>query len=298
MRKVVSSKQILASTALAAALAVFGCTSNKMPGDGQPSSMPLNSPATAAPTNGTSGGARPGTSGGITPMISSGPASMTTPGVDAYAVVAEAQGFRGRILGPSNPGPQELSASMQPTGQFQNPAVIVNPEITVNRSSSSEATSAVINDSGAGITIVNGGTTAAATVAGTGTPTAASAASASPTQVVTGIPTPTQSSVGVPSPTMTVSPATIAQSSATTPARTTTPATVTAPSTTQTRAIGSVTVPGAASLPTMISSSSSSGSLASAATIRPITATVGPNRTRAVRLTTTSNGTPMITNAR
>ncbi|HEX3580529.1 MAG TPA: hypothetical protein VH087_02115, partial [Thermoanaerobaculia bacterium] len=71
MRKVVSSNQILASTALAGLLAIFGCTTNKMPGDGQPSSMPYNSPATSAPTNGTSGGTRPGTWGGITPMISS-----------------------------------------------------------------------------------------------------------------------------------------------------------------------------------------------------------------------------------
>src|ERR1051326_6030239 len=101
MRKVVSSKQILASTTLAAALAVFGCTTNKMPGDGQPTSAPYNSPATAAPTNGTSGGARPGTSGGITPMISSGPGSLTTPAFDPYELVAEPQGFRGRILGPA-----------------------------------------------------------------------------------------------------------------------------------------------------------------------------------------------------
>lgn len=269
MRKVVSSKQILASTALAAALAVFGCTSNRIPGDGQPSSMPFHSPATAAPTNGTSGGARPGTSGGITPMISSGPASMTTPGVEAYAVVAQSQNFRGRILGPSSPGQSNLSEAIPPTGQFQNPALVANPEVTVNRSISSDATPAVINDSGAGITIVSGGgttaastvtgTTAAATVAGTATPSAASVTIAAPSQVVRGVPTPTQSAVGVPTPTMTVSPGTVAQRSATTPATTT--ATATAPATTKTRAIGNVTVP-------------------------------------SVRLTTTSNGTPMITNAR
>ena len=170
MRKVVSSRQILASTALAASLAIFGCTTNKMPGDGQPSSMPYNSPATSAPTNGTSGGTRPGTSGGITPMISSGPASMTTPAVDAYAIVAESQGFRGRILGPSFPGSQDFSQTQQPTGQYQNPSLAANPEITVNRSISSDATPAVINDSGAGLTIVSGsGTTAAATVGTVGT---------------------------------------------------------------------------------------------------------------------------------
>src|SRR5689334_9015751 len=109
MRKVVISNQILASTALAGVIALFGCTTNKMPGDGQPSSMPYNSPATTAPTNGTSGGARPGTSGGITPMISSGPASMTTPAVEAYALVAQSQNFRGRILGPSLPGQPDIS---------------------------------------------------------------------------------------------------------------------------------------------------------------------------------------------
>ena len=155
MRKVVSSKQILASTTLAAALAIFGCTTNKMPGDGQPSSMPYNSPASTAPTNGTSGGTRPGTSGGITPMISSGPASMTTPSVDAYAVVAESQGFRGRILGPSFPGQPDIAASVEPTGQFQNPSLVANPEITVNRSISSDATPAVINDNATGVVILS-----------------------------------------------------------------------------------------------------------------------------------------------
>src|SRR5689334_12030211 len=217
MRKVVSSKQILASTALAATLAIFGCSSNKMPGDGQPSSMPYNSPATAAPTNGTSGGTRPGTSGGITPMISSGPASMTTPAVEAYALVAESQGFRGRVIGPSFPGQPDVADQIQPTGQFQNPALVANPEVTVNRSISSDATPAVINDSGAGLTIVSGGgttaastvstgaITSAATVAGTGAQTAngsivtgavatapvttMSAAAASPSAVVIGTPT-------------------------------------------------------------------------------------------------------------
>src|ERR1043165_508359 len=134
MRKVVSSKQILASKTLAAALAIFGCTTNKMPGDGQPSSMPYNSPASTAPPNGTWGGTRPGTSGGITPMISSGPASMITPSVDAYAIAASEQNFRGRILGPSFPGQADPAANMQPTGQFQNPALAANPEVTVNRS--------------------------------------------------------------------------------------------------------------------------------------------------------------------
>lgn len=240
MRKVVSSKQILASTALAASLAIFGCSTNKMPGDGEPSSMPLHSPATAAPTNGTSGGTRPGTSGGIAPMISSGPASMTTPAVDAYAQVAQAQGFRGRILGPSFPGQSDIAATMQPTGQFQNPSLVANPEVTVNRSASSDATPAIINDSDTGITIVNSaGTTSGVTAAATVAPVTTAAASS-------GTPTLTQSSVGVPSPTITAAPAT------------------------QTRAVGSL------NLPSMISSSSSNAS--------------------GLRVTTTSAGTPLITN--
>jgi len=332
MRKVVSSKQILASTALAATLAVFGCSTNKMPGDGQPSSMPYHSPATAAPTNGISGGARPGTSGGITPMISSGPASMTTPAVDSYALIAEAQGFRGRILGPSFPGQPDISETMPPTGQFQNPALVANPEVTVNRSISSEPTPAYINDTGAGLAIVSSGAatagvTAASTVAGTGTTgtvaaplTVSSAAAATPGQVVIGTPTPTQSSIGVPSPTIAVNPVVPARAGTTTPTTTTNTAAVTAPSpTTQQRAIGNVTIPSAASLPTMISSSGSTGTSTAVtlpSTITPVTttttpsrtravrttsatsqtSTVAPSRTRAVRLTTSSNGTPMITN--
>lgn len=292
MRKVVSSKQILASTALAASLAIFGCTTNHVPGDGQPSSMPYHSPAATAPTNGTSGGAVPGTSGGITPMISSGPASMTTPSVDAYAVVAEAQGFRGRILGPSFPGQPDIASAVQPTGQFQNPALAANPEITVNRSISSDATPAVINDTATGLVISGGGattaastvattgtttgTTAAATVAGTGAATApvttSSAVTATPAQVVTGAPTATQSSLGVPSPTLTVAPVTVAPSSSGRTTATATTATVITPATTQLRSTGNLSIPSTASLPTMISSSGN------------------------VRLMTTSSGTPLITN--
>jgi hypothetical protein len=313
MRKVVSGKQILASTTLAAALAVFGCTTNKMPGDGQPTSMPYNSPATSAPTNGTSGGTRPGTSGGIIPMISSGPASMTRASVDNYALVAGQAGFRGRILGPSFPGQADIGSSIAPTGQFQNPALVANPEVTVNRSSSSDATPVVIDDSGAGITMISSsgitsaatvgavgttgpgtvgtgtigtgtiGTTAPLTVAGSGTTAAngsvvtgaiatvpvtmASAASTSPSQVVIGTPTPTQSSLGVPSPTFAANPATVVQPSSrtvgTTTAAATTAAAVTTPSTLKSRATGNLTIPGTS-----------------------------------LRVTTTSNGTPMITNVR
>ena len=312
MRKVVSSKQILASTTLAAALAVFGCTSNKMPGDGQPTSMPYSSPATAAPTNGTSGGTRPGTSGGMTPMISSGPASMTSAAVDNFALVAQQQGFRGRIIGPSLPGQADISSSMQPTGQFQNPALVANPEITVNRSISSEPTPAYINDTGAGLTIVSGGgttgttgaITSAATVAGTGTSatapmTTASAASASPSQVVIGTPTPTQSSIGVPSPAFAANPATVVRSnSGRTVTTTTAAAAVAARPATTSPAIGNLTIPSAASLPTMISSSGSTGpTVTSASTITPVTTTAAQSRTRAVRLTTAPNGTLLITNA-
>ena len=247
MRKVVNSKKILASTALAASLAIFGCTTNKMPGDGQPSSMPYNSPATSAPTNGTSGGTRPGTAGELTPMISSGPASMTTRSVDAYAVVANEQGFRGRILGPSLPGQSDIAASLQPTGQFQNPALVANPEVTVNRSISSEPTPAYINDSGAGIAVTTGVTSAAIVAA------------ASPSQIVIGTPTPTQSSIGIPSPAVAANPATAVHGNR---ATMTTSAAITSPSTTKSRAVGNLTVPSA------------------------------------VHLTTTSNGTPMITNAK
>lgn len=303
MRKVVSGKQILASTTLAAALAVFGCTTNKMPGDGQPTSMPYNSPATSAPTNGTSGGTRPGTSGGIIPMISSGPASMTRASVDNYALVAGQAGFRGRILGPSFPGQADIGSSIAPTGQYQNPALVANPEVTVNSSASSYGTPAVIDDSGAGITMISSsgitsaatvgavgttgtgtiGTTAPLTVAGSGTTAAngsvvtgaiatapvtmASAAATSPSQVVIGTPTPTQSSLGVPSPTFAANPATVVQPSSrtvgTTTAAATTAAAVTTPSTLKSRATGNLTIPGTS-----------------------------------LRVTTTSNGTPMITNVR
>ena len=296
MRKVVSRKQILASTTLAAALTIFGCTTNKMPGDGQPTSMPAVSPASVAPTNGTSGGTRPGTSGGIAPMISSGPASMTTPSVESYAMLAEQQGFRGRILGPSHPGQPSIGANMPPTGQFQSPSAVANPEITVNSSISSGPNPIVINDAGAAVTFVTGATgatagattgavtvapttsavTAASTVtaggvtaAATAVPTATTAAStvATPAQVTAAAPTPTASAASIPSPTVATNPSSpIILGSA--------GMTSSAPSS-RTRAV-------------RINSTSGLNAVVAPATTS--------SKSRAVRITTTSSGTALITN--
>jgi hypothetical protein len=172
MRNTMKRQGLLASTALAAALAVFGCTTNKMPGNGQPTSQPLSSPAVPAPTNGTSGG--------TVPMISAGPASMTTPAVEALATVAAREGFRGRVLGTVNPEGRDPYAgqALPPTGQVRDVnAVLGNPE-TVNSTIFSGPNPAITSGAGegGGVAIVSGGGAVTSGAALTSAPTNVSGA--------------------------------------------------------------------------------------------------------------------------
>lgn len=77
---------------------------------------------------------------------------MSVPRVntDALALLAAKEGFRGRILGKSNPGRIPPPMSSQPTGQFVSPALIANPQITVNSSISSAPTPAISGGGGGG----------------------------------------------------------------------------------------------------------------------------------------------------
>jgi hypothetical protein len=58
--------------------------------------------------------------------------------VDAQATLAADQAYQGRVLGAASPPlTTQSNAPTAPTGQFVNPAVIVNPQSTVNSSISS-----------------------------------------------------------------------------------------------------------------------------------------------------------------
>src|SRR5947207_1115107 len=128
MRKVLPISMILS-------VALLGCTMNHNPGDGQPvTATPSYGPATT-----------PGTSYGNTPMSSSyaEPAtSNVNRAAQAAAIMREHQLYQPRFHGYLNPEPriQDRSYAQQPvyeTGQFINPALSANPQLTVNSSISS-----------------------------------------------------------------------------------------------------------------------------------------------------------------
>src|SRR5712691_6591363 len=130
---------LIAAIALIGSLAMFGCSTNKYPGNGEPAmSAPAAGPV--AP-NATS---TPGSSSGRTPqaMISSSPSSGVSASEDALAVLKADEGYRGKVLGPAAPGNNSgPSESMQRnTGQFVSPSTYANPQVTVNSSISSQPT--------------------------------------------------------------------------------------------------------------------------------------------------------------
>jgi len=177
--------RLIAAASLACAVATVGCTTDRTPGAGAPTRFgPTSSPTMPSSTPGSEQN-RPLNP----PMISSYTASPSAVmlqhvDTDAIAIAAANQSYRGRYLGIVNPSgvpsyvanPQ--SADFQ-TGQFINPAQFTNPEITVNRSISSDPNEVVTSGvdaatvvSGVATTAATGATTSAIT-AGLATPTTA-----------------------------------------------------------------------------------------------------------------------------
>jgi hypothetical protein len=110
------------------------------------------------------------------PVNTSGPASMTTPTTEALAITAANQGYEGRVLGYiEGIGSSPSGNYTPPTGQLIPPSLYANPEVTVNSSISSPATSVITSGAGEGVFV--GGVTAAATA----TPTAAALTAAATT---------------------------------------------------------------------------------------------------------------------
>jgi hypothetical protein len=117
---------------LALTFAAFGCTTNRYPGSGQPASV---MPSYGQPNQSATPGSSYGTEG-IPPMASSY-TGITRVDTDALATLAAEQGFRGRVLGPVNPAGIQVGVPTQLTGQLIPPAMIVNPQQTINTSVSS-----------------------------------------------------------------------------------------------------------------------------------------------------------------
>lgn len=202
MRKALPISMILTA-------ALFGCTMNRTPGDGQPvTTSPSMSPAST-----------PGSSYGNTPMSSSyvEPANTNVSRAEqAAAIMREHQAYQPRFLGYLNPEPRPQQATQQPypdTGQFINPSLTANPQITVNSSISSNPYPVITGGSDGFVVTGPTGTTAtttptsSATVAASTVGTTTTGTAAIPTTNAATL-TPTLTSGATVSPNVAASPLT------------------------------------------------------------------------------------------
>jgi hypothetical protein len=193
MRKIRSNQSgglgIIATAFLACSLAAFGCSTNRTPGDGQPSMAPNASPA-----------AIPGTSSGTSnpPMASAyEPFTIADRADEAAAIMASHQ--RVRVFGEIGAeGPQQTPPEQMHTGQFIPPSLTANPESTINASISSDANGYITGGDVGATSFVAAPSTVTGTTAST--PTTASTFP-TPTGAASGTTlTPTMSSAVIPSP--------------------------------------------------------------------------------------------------
>ena len=251
-----TSRSLLAVT-LAASLAAFSCTTNQNPGNGNPTSMPE---MRTAPTSGVTSGGESYTPPQNPPMMSSYSRSEALPSVqsrsiqrrspdEAAAIMAGVQTARGRFLGvvsPNSAGRPYESTGIQ---TYQNPALVTNPQLTINSSISSPPTPAITSglEGTFGVVgaVATGGTTAASTIAGDVTPTTAAGGVPAVGTIAGTTTLPSMASASV--PTVTAASTGVGRS-LTTGARTTTPTTTTTATTAPATApagtqLGSVSAP-------------------------------------------------------
>ena len=177
----------LLAVSLAASIAAFGCTTNLNPGNGTPtrSGPELRSAPTSGVTSGSETVAPPPkpmtssyTRAEMLPTVSKRTITRRSP-EEAAAIMAGRQVLRGRYLGPANPGPGNRPYVSDSAGGFVNPAMLTNPQLTINSTISSPSTTGIGNDGLVATGVVNTtatgttaiDTTAVATVAGTTTGT-------------------------------------------------------------------------------------------------------------------------------
>ena len=129
---------IIATAFLTCSLAAFGCSTNRMPGDGQPSMTPNASPA-----------ATPGTSSGTSnpPMASASAIDVNMDRANEAAAIM-ASHPRVRVFGEIGAeGPQQTPPESMHTGQLIPPSLTANPESTINGSISSDANAYITDGS-------------------------------------------------------------------------------------------------------------------------------------------------------
>jgi hypothetical protein len=153
MRKMLNRNKLnaLLAGALVASLAAFGCTTNTVPGEGQPW-LGGPGPGPSAPTSGTPGTSVPTTPPPMTSsytgadeqgiVITTRSRSLPLSPDQAAAVVSGLQSPRVRVLGPVNPGAGNRPyASDAQLSRYENMAT--GPQYTVNNSIRSQELDAI-----------------------------------------------------------------------------------------------------------------------------------------------------------
>jgi hypothetical protein len=136
MRKMNTNK-FLSATSLALTVVAFGCSTNRYPGNGEPT---MTTPGYGAANQAVTPGSSSGTE--VNPPMASSFVGVPQPNTDAVAEAAAQQAYRGRVLGIVNPGGVQ-AAPRTAAAQFTPPALLVNPQSTINPSVSSPGVEAI-----------------------------------------------------------------------------------------------------------------------------------------------------------
>lgn len=199
MDKLNKKKHLWLAASFAASVVAFGCTTNHNLGNGTPTRSGPD--VRTAPTSGVTTGGETYTPPMPPPMTSSYSRPEALPKVtattrattrsirrspdEAAAIMRGHQASRGGVyLGVSNPGPNRSNVNVQ-TGQFINPAMLVNPQVTVNSSISSQPTSVINTGAGESVAGVptNGTTAPLPLVASSGVPSVTVASNSAPVRI-------------------------------------------------------------------------------------------------------------------
>jgi hypothetical protein len=195
--------RIVVALGLVVTLAGFGCTTNRTHSEGEPYlGAPNVGPSSPTSTNGSS---VPTTPQPMTSSYRGNEQALATPQPhrltpDEAALVMAGHLPRVRVLGPVDPGPstRPYTSDGMVTGQVQNAAAYLNPQVTINSSITSPGVAAITNGAGndaassGGAIFTQASTTATPTTAGIATPIT-SAATVAPSVTTSGLSTPVTS---------------------------------------------------------------------------------------------------------
>jgi hypothetical protein len=192
--------RIVVALGLVVTLAGFGCTTNRTHAEGEPYlGAPSVGPSSPTSTNGSS---VPTTPQPMTSSYRGNEQALATPRPhrltpDEAALIMADHLPRVRVLGPVDPGKSTRSYASDGmvTGQVQNAAAYLNPQVTINSSITSPGVAAITNGAGGdaassgGAIFTQASTLATPTTAGLTTPITSASSTSAPTTTL-GIMTP------------------------------------------------------------------------------------------------------------